>query len=690
MKYIGVLYLIFFTILTSFAQTDTLGQKDTVKKNVKAATSWINKEKIYFQQKALEKADYDLHTLHYWDELDTMSGFVNNLGLVGKPYKRSLFGFEDRHFQLNQWKNPIYGRYNIDIIDAETGVKYYDTKTPYVNVNLAQGPQRNKAKAITILDVTASYNITPFWNMTGYIKRRQAESIFGNSTVDTRNIYFSSNYHHHKNRYFFFTHFLYNDANNAFNGGTNINGSLQYSDYFIQGLPTNLPASINKVIAKSYYFDHYYHLIRLKDSAKVQQQLTLRNTISHDFTYQRFNSNNVTYSYLTSNLIPVLPTFNDSAKYLNERFTTFGYHIFGGASYMLRSKIVNLSVDGGLAYHLLNWRKAEDTLNMSTFEQKARAKVEIPKLNLTYQFNFQTRASNLFAPELYMQHHANWNIPFRFGNSPQKDSVLKSKIVVSDSTKKYPLSLDFVYLVTSQNPTLFQKYFIGTAGNDYRPLATLTSQQLNHIHFSIHYQGNSRVYKKDTLLPNFVYLQPFVSNMSHFIYYDSYMNVMQAPDNQTLTWLGAEVGGRFCMWKKWYIEGKAAYQKGIVAANSDIYLQKYTQHLPFFYSKVGLFYESKKIKYASAIRYGIDVWFNSWFLGHTIDPISTEFFPTDYNVKGYTRVDAYFAAKVKRAYIFLKFTNVGDALAVPGYYSTPFYPGFNRTFSLGINWSFYD
>ena len=77
-------------------------------------------------------------------------------------------------------------------------------------------------------------------------------------------------------------------------------------------------------------------------------------------------------------------------------------------------------------------------------------------------------------------------------------------------------------------------------------------------------------------------------------------------------------------------------------------------------------------------------------MGHTIDPISTEFYPTDYNVKGYARVDAYFAAKIKRAYIFLKFTNAADELGVAGYYSTPFYPGLKRTFSLGINWSFYD
>jgi hypothetical protein len=690
MKYICLVSLFFFTISISFAQTDTLAPNDTIKKNIKPATSLIHKEKIYFQQKALQKADYDLHTLHTWDELDTMIGFVNNLGLVGKPYRRSIFGFEDRHFQLNQWKNPIYGKYNIDIIDAENGVKYYDTKTPYVNVNFVQGPQRNKAKAITLLDVTASYNITPFWNMTAYIKRRQAESIFGSSTVDTRNIYFSSNYHHRKNRYFLFTHFLYNDANNAFNGGSNITPSLSYSDYFIKGLPTNLPASINKVLAKSYYLDHYYHLIRLKDSAKVQQQLTLRNTICHDFTYQRFTSNNLNYTSFSDNLIPVLPTFQQDSNYVNEKFSTFGYHIFGGASYTFRSKIVNLFLDGGLAYHLLNWRKAEDTLNMSTFEQKVRAKMEIPKLNLAYQFDFQTRPSNLFAPELYMQHHANWNIPFNFNFSSKKDSLSQTKIVVTDSTKKYPLSLNFVYLITSQNPTLFQKYFVGAAGNEYRPLSTLTNQQLNHLHFSIRYQGNSRLYKKDTLLPNFVYLQPYLSNMSHFIYYNSYMKVMQAPDNQTLTWLGAELGGRFCMWKKWYIEGTATYQKGIVSSDADIYLQKYTNHLPFFYTKVGLFHESRTIKYASAIRYGVDVRFNSWFLGHTIDPISTEFYPTDYNVKGYARVDAYFAAKIKRAYIFLKFTNVGDGLVVPGYYSSPFYPGFSRTFSLGINWSFYD
>ncbi|MFN0203047.1 MAG: putative porin [Bacteroidia bacterium] len=686
------LFVLIFLLLgvKVFAQLPDSTQRDTVKKVVKPNAKWVLPNRAYYHDSPNVAIVRDFRKQMYWDEVDTLKGFVNSLGVVGKPYRHSIDGFADRHFVLTQWKNPVLGTYSTYLLNSLTDVKYFDTKTPYVNIDFCQGPQRSNTKDITISAVTAAVNLTPFWNVAAYIKRRQAQSIYGEATTDTRNIYLSSYFHTWKNKYQLFTNFTYNDQNNGLNGGVYFTPEANFSSAFQTGVYTNLTDVTQKVMTKAWTADQYYTLFSSKDSSKIRQQLTIRNTLLYENMYQKSVLPSLDVNLLTTNIVPIVPTLTPDSTSIDESFETHKYSAFGGVSYRFATSIFTLNVDGGLGYQYLSFSNPKNKLGQNTFEQKANAHLDIPKLRLAYQFRFFTTPNNLFGAELYTQHQANWLLPIPY-LSLKKDSLRSSKYVqVASQPNQKPFRLRAEYFIYSQNPTIYQKYYVPVEGNSFQANAALKNQQTNHLHAEISYQSRSLAFKKDTLLPNSAYLRPFITTGSNMLYYGTKMEVLQAPQGQTLTWLGAEIGANWRMFRRWYLAPKVVYQKGFTATDADAYLQKYADHLPSIYTHAAFFHESKNPAFKGRWKYGGEVYFHSWFRAHSLDVVSTEFFPTDYFTKGYIRIDLFFSMQIKRANVFAKLTNVGDKLILPGYFLTGTYPALGRTLNLGINWSFFD
>lgn len=148
----------------SFAQnveSDTTAIDTVKKKNIKPDTRRVLTESVFEQNYNHKPVQVSLENFHYWDDLDTLTGISNHLGQVGKPYQHFRFGVADKWFASPYWRNPLTNAPNLYILNPETQAMYFDTKTPYVNIDFAQGPQQAN-KSITLLGVTASYNVTPF------------------------------------------------------------------------------------------------------------------------------------------------------------------------------------------------------------------------------------------------------------------------------------------------------------------------------------------------------------------------------------------------------------------------------------------------------------------------------------------------------------------------------------------------
>ena len=173
------------------------------------------------------------------------------------------------------------------------------------------------------------------------------------------------------------------------------------------------------------------------------------------------------------------------------------------------------------------------------------------------------------------------------------------------------------------------------------------------------------------------------------MYYDTKLRPLQADDGDNLNWVGVEAAGRLRLLRKFYVETHTSVQQG--SSNSiNPFLQWQAQNVPLILGKTSVFYDNSRVTFAERVRIGVDVYYNTAFIGQSIDVLSNEFFQTNYQVPGYGRIDAFAAMQIKGVYIYGKFTHANEGLLLGGYYTTPFYPMLERSFMLGVYWSFFN
>ncbi|MDX2249928.1 MAG: putative porin [Bacteroidia bacterium] len=692
---------------------DSLGTDSAAaeRKPVKPDTKVIERE-LMFTHKSLYsfRETRPFERSYYWDKLDHTTGFVQSLGQIGKPYQVFSHGFNENLYDLPFWKNPVMGAYNRYALNPETQVKYFDTRTPYVNVDYLQGPAE-----LQLIGVTVSQNITPFWNSSIFFNRIQSVGVYRNNVTDHSNMYFSSNYRTKNNKYQIFGNITYNKLANEMNGGTPRRGidnypvvegiiyevPTLYNSAFFKGLSApNLSGAQSENKITTFYLDHYYHLIGDNDSVKRHNKLTFRNTVTQEFMKFRFVNENISSSRST-NIIPIYPSVPIDSVDVYEGYKTDRFQIAGEASYSLEvGKGYGLNIHGGVRYQTLGFIKDTAIVRENATTQYVFGELILPLITL--RGNLSQRLSDVFSAERILSLSGTLSpIPdrpvYRAKGKAETDSTTVSTTPVQNSPeeketapeRRSPLTLNFQYDVRDLNPSLFQTWFTGDSGNAYRPNPELTNQTLMHIEAKARYQFPTPVRRNDTLLANYVSVTGFYSQASRFIYYSPRLQPLQAGEGEGLNWIGGEVAFRFRFLRKLHIESYTGVQQGSTSSDND-FLKWYARGIPLVYGKSSLYYESRKISFAQSVRIGVDVYYNTNYVGQSVDPLSGAFFPVNYRVPGYARVDAFAAMKIKGVYVFVKFVHANEGLLLAGYYTTPFYPMLERTFTLGVYWSFFD
>lgn len=681
------------------------------RKPVKPDTKVILRE-LMFTHKPLYtfKESRPFERSYYWDQLDHTTGFVQSLGQIGKPYQIFYHGFNENMYDLHFWRNPVLGSYNRYALNPETQVKYFDTRTPYVNVDYLQG-----SADLQLIGVTVSQNITPFWNSTIFFNRIQSVGVYRNNVTDHSNMYFSSNYRTKNNKYQAFANLTYNKLANEMNGGTPRKGidnypivdgiiyevPTLYNSAFFKGLSApNLSGAQSENKVTTFYADHYYHLIGENDSIERHNKLTFRNTITQEVMKFRFINKNISSSRST-NIIPVYPSVPVDSTNLYENYRTSRLRIAGEASYSLEvGKGYGLNVNGGLRYQTLGFSKDTTIVRENATTQYAFGELILPLITLNGKVS--QRFSDVFKAERTLSLGATLSpIPsqplYRRKGKFEADSVSVPNVPVNKSPDekeikpetRSPLTLNFQYDVRDINPSLFQTWFTGDSGNTYSPNPDLVNQTLNHIEAKAKYQFAAPVRKNDTLLANYVSLTGFYSQASRFIYYSPRLQPLQAGEGENLRWIGAEAAFRFRFLRKLYIESYTGVQQGSTNSDND-FLKWYARGIPLVYGKTSFYFDTRKISIAQSLRIGVDVYYNTNYVGQSVDPLSGTYFPVNYRVPGYARVDVLAAMKIKGVYLYVKFVHANEGLLTAGYYTTPFYPMLERTFTLGVYWSFFD
>lgn len=88
---------------------------------------------------------------------------------------------------------------------------------------------------------------------------------------------------------------------------------------------------------------------------------------------------------------------------------------------------------------------------------------------------------------------------------------------------------------------------------------------------------------------------------------------------------------------------------------------------------------------------GIDAHWKSAYYARGYSPSIQQFYNQDeFESPAFPLVDVFFNAKIKRARVFFKYNNLIQLIQGTGYFPTPYYPGQRTIFDFGFDWSFYD
>ena len=88
---------------------------------------------------------------------------------------------------------------------------------------------------------------------------------------------------------------------------------------------------------------------------------------------------------------------------------------------------------------------------------------------------------------------------------------------------------------------------------------------------------------------------------------------------------------------------------------------------------------------------GVDLHWKSAYYAPGYDPVIQQFYNQDvFESPAFPLVDIFFNTKIKRARVFFKYNNVMQIIYKTGYLPTPYYPGQRNVFDFGFDWSFYD
>lgn len=113
--------------------------------------------------------------------------------------------------------------------------------------------------------------------------------------------------------------------------------------------------------------------------------------------------------------------------------------------------------------------------------------------------------------------------------------------------------------------------------------------------------------------------------------------------------------------------------------------------VPSFMINSKLYYAQKATSGNAAMETGIDLHWKSSYKADGYDPVTQQFyFQDEFTVYHYPVIDLFFNFRIKTLSAFLKVSHLNEDLPLPGYFTTPFYPGQRRALDIGLIWSFFD
>lgn len=576
----------------------------------------------------------------FYDQLDNpykIYQTLNNSGLAHKyinfttPYK---LGFNS--------ELPAFSSY----LHTLDNIKFPIVLQPFTNITYMMGDKKEQH-----LDVLFCREFLPRFFVTlnydidfspGFYKRSKSQNSFfnGNFRYNTKN-----------ERYGISGYYFHDKINIQENGGI-------VDDYtFINNLETdrsiidvNLTGATNLIKSSGFALDQYFNLLgpnKVKHDSTYKKNRIEIGRINHHFSYQ---SNKYVYedtkplSYFYQNFDPII----DSTR------TFDSIHFY--------------NIKNVIYWNSLGYKKYND---------------DIPfYLTLGLEHNYTHHAG--YYDYITQERFNEQNLSNLRVNAGIIINILKSTRITANTqiiTTGYQAGDFFIEGQWKQFLGTFKKNF-GVLKFDVN-FNRQSADWFEEYYYSNNFRWDNNFKPSTSILLHGSYELPFLeigvkhTNINNYIYFGTDAKPQQHSENISVSSLYTT----FCVnLNKFEFIGFASLQ----TTNTDVI------HLPTFQGKIKLAYNITLVKNISLMQPSITVnYFTKYYADAYMPALRTFYLQNEIEVGNFPYIDLCVTFKIKRANIFVQYTNMYSLTKYNAYFTTPHYPMRDSRFCLGVNWRLY-
>ncbi len=172
-----------------------------------------------------------------------------------------------------------------------------------------------------------------------------------------------------------------------------------------------------------------------------------------------------------------------------------------------------------------------------------------------------------------------------------------------------------------------------------------------------------------------------LTRVGNAVYFDTNSTPRQSGSGQLIT--SPSVSFDLALFQDFHINPQVTYT--VVAGND-----REIWRIPDWFSNVKLYYAGFWFDNYMQIHIGTDLHWRSTYFAHAWNPVLQQFYlQNSFAVESYLTADFFINFKVNNARFFAKVTHLNQP-ASGGYFVTPWYPGQQRVFDMGVTWYFFD
>jgi hypothetical protein len=634
LKYFPGLILFLFLSGCLYAQNPTTPKRkgsrvfdDTTKQVYGPNTSkYYYEEDVFYNRKIIHSIDTFIRNFHRWNYVQRNNNLYQDLGNVGTAIRPI-------YYQAPQTIGVRTGFEAYDLYWNSEKIRYYDTKSPYSNMNVILG---GRGRSLT--RATFSRNISPRWNFgftyRGFFIDKQVPQRKGKGDREVKSNYydFYTAYHSKDSIYRIFASFQRTFHRVFEPGGVQLTRDTSYNAYYADNAVVWLSAAESNDLRTNFHFNH---------QIQAGQGLQVYHTIDRYKQKEKFvdlyKTDKAFYKHIE---IPGDST-HDVAKYVVVR-NEFG----------VKGNILNLFYNGYYA---------------------------IRHFNMTYTNWLQ---DSLRVPARGDENYVGGRMELRLDSigvvngwvEANKDGNLR---IEGNIVSKW---FDGSIKQLNYKPSFAQQAYLGAHNKWNNVFANVQSSEIKG---NIYYRSKVLLVSPGfsfTRLHNYVF---FNQNNTGAKNDATQLEIpVQSKGDQVFVSPEFKVAATF--FKHFTISNQTIYTKFIQNADNAIRVPQLFVNTQVSYANIH--YHGNLDMHA-----GIDVHWRSAYYAPGYDPATRQFYNQDkIETKAFPIVDLFLNAKVKRGRILLKYNNLLQAFTKTGYFATPFYPGQRNIIDFGFDWSFYD